>query len=137
MKRIVSIPLLMLILFSGINFKIALHYCGGNISAMKVSLTGELATCGMERQADKSFQYTYSRHCCDDVTSSCSISSKYFPSYNFVKDPGQQVINILAIPADLSINQELIADAPGNTDRPPGSYCPYNVDLRMICVFRI
>ena len=50
MKRIVSIPLLFIILFSGINVKFASHYCGGNFSGTKVSLTGELATCGMEQE---------------------------------------------------------------------------------------
>ena len=138
MKSIISIPLIVLILFTGISVKFATHYCGGYVAATKVSLTGELATCGMERQSDNNpLQDTYNNNCCDDLTSAYSICNNYFASsYNF-DDPGRQVINMIAVPSGYISNQETIINTSFNDIRPPGTNLPNSVDRPVLCIFRI
>ena len=138
MKRIISIPLMIMILFSGISVKFASHYCGGRVAATKVSLTGELASCGMEHQSGtKPSPDFFSSHCCDDVTSSYSISTNYFPSLYVVNDPGQQVTHIINVPCDFLISKDISNFTSYSNKRPPGNYCPNSVVRQVICIFRI
>jgi len=138
MKTIISIILIILLLFSGISVKFATHYCGGYVAGTKVSLTGELATCGMERQSvDKSLETTCSKSCCEDVTSSYSICNKYVTtSYSFNVQK-QQVINMVFV-SPCSINgQEALTHPSNNNTRPPGIYHPNSVSRPVLCIFQI
>ena len=138
MKSIISIPLIVLILFTGISVKFTTHFCGGYVAATKVSLTGELATCGMERPSDNnSLQDTYNNNCCDDITSAYSICNNFFASsYNF-DDSGRQVINMIEVPVGYLSNQETISNTSNNDIRPPGTNHPNSVDRPVLCIFRI
>lgn len=138
MKAILSIPLIILILFSGISVKFATHFCGGYVAATKISLTGELATCGMERPSDSnSLQNTYKNKCCEDVTSAYAIGNNYIPSYCFLKELGQHVINLIAVPAGYLSNQEIVINTSYENIRPPGNHHPNSVDQLVLCIFRI
>jgi hypothetical protein len=138
MKTIISIPIIILILFSGINVKFATHYCGGSVAATKISLTGELATCGMEHSSVRnSLNVVYSTKCCDDVLSDYSICNNYFPASYSINDPYQQVISVLIIPADFQNNQELTDNTTITNRRPPGPNSPNSVSLTSLCIFRI
>ncbi len=138
MKTLLCIPLIILILFSGISVKFATHFCGGSVAATKVSLTGELATCGMESPVHKnSVQVTFNNHCCDDKISAYSICNNYIPSYYYVKEPGQQVIYLINVPADCLSNQITIINTSIKNIRPPGSNYPNSVTLPALCIFRI
>lgn len=138
MKTLISIPLIILILFTGISVKFASHYCGGYVAATKVSLTGELATCGMESKSDNNTQQkTFDKHCCDDITSAYSICNNYISSSYFVNDPGQQVTYVIDVPADYMSNQEIIINISNNNIKPPGTNYPNSVTLPALCIFRI
>lgn len=138
MKTFLSIPLIILVLFTGIKVNFAVHYCGGYVAATKVSLTGELATCGMESKSDNNTQQeSFNKHCCDDITSAYSICNNYFASsYNF-DDPGQQVINMITVPSGYLSNKETIINTSNNDIRPPGTNHPNSVDRPVLCIFRI
>jgi hypothetical protein len=138
MKRLISIPLIILVLFSGISVKFATHYCEGNIAAAKISLTGELATCGMERNSyNTSLQDIYRNNCCEDFISAYSICNNYLSSaYNF-NNHDQQVVNLIIVPAGFLSNQETIINHTNEDIRPPGIYQPNSVDRPVICIFRI
>lgn len=138
MKTIISIPLILLILFSGINVKFATHYCGGYVAATKVSLTGELATCGMEQPSDKNAtQDSFRNKCCDDVTSAYTICNNYLSSSHFVNDPVQQVTHVIYVPPDLLKNQESTINASSNCVRPPGTFSANSVVRPVLCIFQI
>ena len=138
MKTILSIPLIILILFSGITFNFATHYCGGNVAATMVSLTGEPATCGMEKgPADNSLTVKFKNHCCDNVTSAYSICNDYFPSVFNVEDPIQNLISIIVIPFDYLSSTKFLNNSPNTNIRPPGCYTPNSVTLPDLCIFRI
>ncbi len=138
MRTLISIPLILLIIFSGISVKFATHYCSGYVAATKVSLTGELATCGMERLViNNSFQKTYNKHCCENVVSAYSIYNKYIPSSYNVKDPLQQVICMIDIPVDYMCNQVTIHNTSCQNVRPPGTNYPNSVVRPALCIFQI
>ena len=56
MKKFISISLTFLLLAALFHFSIATHYCGGTIAATKISLSGKLASCGMENDVENSPQ---------------------------------------------------------------------------------
>ena len=138
MKTFLSIPLAILVLFSGTNVYYAAHYCGGSLIETKISLSGKLATCGMESTSDtKPAELLFKNHCCDDVTACYAICNKYLSSSFDIKEPGQKVISLTFIPVDFIINQEFI-----NTDyyteiKPPGANYPNSVARPYLCIFRI
>jgi hypothetical protein len=137
MRKIISIPLIILILFSGITINFATHYCSGSVAATKVSLNGELATCGMESATDNHSEGDlYSNHCCDDISSSYSLSCNYIPSFYFINDLFLEVHFMTEIPADNTINDILIISS-AETTRPPGTNSPGSVDRQVLCVFQI
>jgi hypothetical protein len=138
MKTILSIPLIILILFSGISVHFDTHFCGGNVAATKVSFNGELATCGMEQPSDKIIlEDIFTNNCCDDLTSAFTINNNYISSSFNIKDPALQVICIITVPIIVSTGQELLVNSLNNEIRPPGTFFPHSVSLPALCTFRI
>jgi len=138
MKKIISIPLIILLLSTGVSVKVATHYCGGHVAATKVSLTGELATCGMESTENgNSSQETLKKHCCDDVISAYSFDNNYVPSFFSVEKPFQHIISLFILPVDLTIGQYKNLNAALNNIKPPGNYFYNSTDLPVLCIFRI
>ena len=138
MKILISIPLIILLFFSGVSVKFATHYCHGNVAATQISFSGELATCGMEELKDIcSSQETFGMHCCEDVRSSYSISNIYIPSTFTIEAPIVQDIKNFAIPADYH-NAQFASDFNHTRIiRPPGTFQIDCLDPQVLCVFRI
>lgn len=121
-----------------LHFSVATHYCGGIEAASKVSLTGKLAECGMEKSIDVPLSGTnFSRHCCDNYIYFCGIDSNYAPSFSFVPDSYQDNYQILAIPVKLSVNSGIDLIPLYTDTSPSGAFGSTSVDLSDICVFRI
>jgi hypothetical protein len=138
MKSIISIPLLLMLLLTGTSVKFSTHYCGGNFSSLKVSLTGEMASCGMEKQPVKnSTQDLFSRHCCDNINSSYTIATNYSPSWWIVNYSKQVVIQTVYVPSDLQLSNEFPISKQADKRRPPGIFSPNYVDQPVLCIFQI
>lgn len=138
MRLLLSIPLILLLLFSGVKVKFAAHYCGGHVVATKVTLNGELATCGMEMPTDvKTTENSITNHCCDDVTSEYSINNNYFPSTFSVEKSFPQVINLFIADLDCYDDQESIISTTTKNNRPPGTKNLDSFDQPVLCIFRI
>jgi len=139
MKRIVSIPLMILILFSGISVNIASHYCGGNFASAKVSLNGELASCGMEHQSAKSSTGDQiSKHCCEDVIHSFTFRTNYISSSCLrLADAGTPPVNSFIVHDMPLFRREMFGSVISESIRPPGRYTPVCVEHQVICVFKI
>jgi len=139
MKKVISMSLVFLMIAAMLHFSVAIHYCGGKIAASKVSLTGKLANCGMEA-SEKELPLpgiNFSKHCCDDVITTCGTDNNYVPSFSFVPESYNYNFQVLAVPSGLSDNSyaDLI---PFYTNiSPPGVLRSTNVDLADICAFRI
>jgi hypothetical protein len=138
MRTVGAIPLIILLLFTGIKVSVATHYCCGQVAATRVSLTGEPASCGMADDKNTGpLQDVLANHCCDNVISSFSFSNNYFPSlYSFDKFE-VKAIDLFILPFDMVPKQELLIPDSGRETRPPGSLFPNDVLLSSICVFRI
>jgi hypothetical protein len=69
MKKVLSISLVLLMLTAMLHLSVATHYCGGKIAASKISLSGELASCGMEGEGKEIPlpETNLFAHCCDDI----------------------------------------------------------------------
>ena len=135
MRKLISIPVIILILFSGITVNLAFHYCGGMLAGKNISLSGKPASCGMEGESDH--QAGLKSLCCENLFSSYTFNNTYIPSSNF-KDvstdhefPVQEIFTALIRDITVaSFSQEVLA-------RPPGVYSPSDVELISICIFRI
>jgi hypothetical protein len=139
MKKVISISLTILMLIALLHFSVATHYCMGKIAATKISLSGELATCGME--SDENIQPQtgthFTSHCCDNVLVYCGINVNYFPSFSIVPESCNSNFQVFNIPASFKICSISTFKSINTGVRPPGISASSNVDLRAICVFRI
>jgi hypothetical protein len=139
MKKVVSISLAFLMLAAVLHLSVATHYCGGKIAASKISISGKLATCGMESDIIENplLGTNLRSHCCDNVLIFYGISSNYFPSFSFIPESLQHTFPFLLTSLGLPA-QSLAVLIPFYKDvSPPDALMSTNVDLSDICVFRI
>jgi hypothetical protein len=138
MKTILSIPLVLLILFTGIKVNFATHWCGGHVAATKVSLNCELASCGMEKSPDiKSLNVIFTEECCKNTSSVYSICNNYVPSFYSGDDLNQQVITVHYADIDYKYSHEKIILPYLSDGRPPGTNESEKVSQPSLCIFRI
>jgi len=138
MKKLLSISLTFLILLSGMHFTIATHYCGGKIAEIKLSFSGELATCGMETDKDYLLPgVNVETDCCQNRGSILLVDHNFSPSFTIFKIAPQNLLHVFEIPECIQIhsltNSNIIC-----TNTSPPSCSPVNaVSLPKICVFQI
>jgi hypothetical protein len=140
MKKFLSISFSFLILLSVMHITIATHYCGSEIATSeKISVSGELATCGMESMDDNStLPGDYFRtHCCDDKVSVLAVDNNYAPSSFEFKAFPQHILQVFIIPADFQFQSLVVSNLLNTNVHPPGNYLVSDVSLPDICVFRI
>lgn len=122
-----------------LNLTVATHYCGGNVAAIKVSISVKPATCGMEDQ-EKDYPLTstfLTTHCCDDVLTSYTIDDNYTPSFSVFPELLQNNLQIFSLPDGLTVLSTDILKSFYTNVRPPGAFMSTDVDLSCICVFLI
>jgi hypothetical protein len=139
-KKFYSISLAFLILLAGMHLTFAVHYCGGIIAASKISVSGKLASCGMEGIENTcplpGDRLNLKTHCCDDEISIYQINNTYTPSFSNITHITQNVLQIFSLP----VNDTFQSFFPKNTlltsVSPPGKFFTSAVSLIDICVFR-
>ncbi len=122
-----------------LRFSVAIHYCQGKEFASKLSLTGQLASCGMEDN-EMTLPQTgtnFAKHCCDDVVSYIGVNNNYVPSFSFIPEFFQYSFQSLALPSGFSVDCSSYKIHSYTNESPPGALMSANVDLTDICVFRI
>jgi hypothetical protein len=139
MKRLIAIPLILLLTFSGISFTVAKHYCGGHLAATKLSFSGELASCGMEGEglSHHSSGIILKTHCCDDIVTCIGILNDYVPSFSFIPEFFQHNIQDFIIPDTIPVFISAALPSIYTNVIPPGELMSTRVNLCDICVFRI
>jgi hypothetical protein len=139
MKRLVAIPLLLMMLFSGVTVQIASHYCKGSYSGSKVSLDGKLASCGMEDMSvTHSSEDIISSHCCSDVISSVAFSTNYISSAcTDLPDPRQEINHFSLLSNELIASREICFPLASDSVRPPGLLNCTSIEQQVLCIFRI
>ena len=139
MKKGISLLLIILMLAAMFHFTVATHYCGGKVAASTVSLSGKLATCGMEC-SEKGLPLSgtnVTKHCCNDIVTFCGIDSNYTPSFSFVPESYQYNFQVFSIPTGSPIYSIAVLKSLYTNVSPPGTLMSTNVDLSDICIFRI
>lgn len=139
MKKLFSISLAFIMLLSGLQLTISMHYCGGELAQSKVSLTGHVASCGMETATDDCTQTTTIEEssCCKNKVSVYEVDQNYAPSFTEFKVFAQTVLQVFVIPENINFHSLTSARILYTDVSPPG-FLPANaVSLPKICVFRI
>lgn len=124
-----------------LHFSVARHYCGGHLAATKVSLSGSLATCGMEAEYqscrhDQDGDQIES-HCCDDDLTTYFIDNNYTPASKITAGFAQLKIQVPVMPIENPVRLSFIVNRFWSDISPPGLLMTSSVDLPVIGVFRI
>lgn len=140
MKKFLSILFACLILVSVMHITIATHFCGSELaSSEKISVSGVLASCGMEDDGDNcsSPENHYSKHCCSDNMVVLAVDNNYEltnSEFNSVSHPSIQAVYI---PTGYLNNSFSSINLICSNVSPPGNFVVSDVSLPDICVFRI
>ena len=139
MKKVFSILFALIILLSGMHLTVDSHYCGGKLAAVKISTTGEKATCGMEDEADLSLPMgdSFKSICCNDDLTTLTTDSNYSPSHSQGIDFIKKVTAVYAIPLSEAIPEVGISKNSHPILSPRDVFRKTSVSLASICVFRI
>jgi hypothetical protein len=138
MKKVISISLTILVLAAMLHVSVATHYCGGMKATSKISLSGKLATCGMEDDK-RDLPFTgpqFSTHCCDNIIAFVGVNGNYFPSFVSVGITYLHLIHVLDNPVKSNLRDLASLQIINTNESPPGAPAS-SVELSGICVFRI
>lgn len=137
MRKVLTIIIASIFLASGMKVSLGRHYCGGNLVDVKISVTGKLASCGMEQTgSDCPVHPAFGKKCCEDQISTYSLDSNYFPEYFKLSHPFSERDN-LPVQIGHFLSDNLSNADPVNWVLPPGVYPKSALTLSEICVFRI
>jgi hypothetical protein len=139
MRKGISTLFALVIMLSGAHISIATHYCGGKVAATKVSLSGKLASCGMEG-TEKSCPMPgkhLSTHCCDNRIITIGIINNFTSPFPIITENTQNPQHILYLPVRQPFHSNVVFSNLYTSIRPPGKFLFSAVNLDDICVFRI
>lgn len=139
MKKLFSISLALLMLLSGLQLTISTHYCGGELADSRVSLTGHLATCGMEGETDECTQpgNHVESSCCNNQVSVYAVDQNYSHSFTEFKVFSQSVLQVFTLPENGSFYSISATNHTRTDTSPPENKLVNAVSLPKICVFLI
>jgi len=139
MKKLLSISLALLMLLSGMQLTISTHYCGGELADSKVSLTGHLASCGMEGETDECTQPESNMEsgCCHNQVSVYAVDQNYSHSFSEFKVFSQSVLQVFSLPENSSFHSISATNLTRTDVSPPENLLVNAVSLPKICVFLI
>jgi len=140
-KKFLSILTVLLVVTAMLHFSVARHYCGGELVASRISLSGTLATCGMEGDEgncpyEKSGEH-FRSHCCDDVLAFYSIDNNYTPASKAFSGFDQVKFQTPVMAIESAVRIVFLIDRQLTGIGPPGQIMTSAVDLPEIRVFRI
>jgi len=139
MKKLLSISLSWLMLLSGLQLTLSLHYCGGELADSKVSLTGHIASCGMEGETDECPQpgNHLESSCCNNQTSVYAVDQNFTPSFPEFKNFEQPVLQVFILSEIQNFNALTAYNRIYTNVSPPINLLVSDVNLSDIGVFRI
>ncbi|MEI7424140.1 MAG: hypothetical protein WCK18_18705 [Prolixibacteraceae bacterium] len=138
MKRVFSILFASLILLSGLHFTVASHICCGQLAAVKYSITGEKATCGMETDEDWTpANGVIHSDCCKNRVNACSSDGNYFQSLTPVQEIASIDLFTFGVIPDFLLQETIFPRAFSSSSGPPLIKNYTSVDQSLLCVFLI
>jgi len=140
MKKLISILFAVVLLLSGLHISMATHLCGGEVAAVKWSVSHQLASCGMEISEIQNHggQPTLEpESCCENEIINFAVDSNYSGFSLEVNEPVVQLLQVFYIPEIVGLSDELTTNNLHTNVQPPGKFQASAVDLPQICVFLI
>jgi hypothetical protein len=139
MKKLLSISLALLMLLSGMQLTISMHYCGGELADSRVSVVGHLASCGMEGIVDNctASESSLDESCCKNQFSVYEIDHNYSPTYTEFNTFAQNILQVYLIPASITFHSYTAINLTSTDASPPENALLHAVSLPKICVFLI
>lgn len=136
MRSIVSLFIASIILFSGFNFGVSSHFCGGKYVASAWGISAKNATCGMKDDdlIKKNNTTILRKKCCENKYIELSTDNYTNHSSDFCL--GNDLDLIPQIPFDYSASNIILVTTVNNINYkapPPLS----SVDIHSICILRI
>ena len=128
-----------MIILSGLHISLATHFCGGELAAVKWSLSDENASCGMEMsdQTCPSDHTISPESCCNDKITNYVVDSNYSLSSLELNKPELRLLQVFYI-AQNAVRSTLSSTLSYNPIvQPQGNYLPNAVSRPDICVFII
>jgi hypothetical protein len=137
MRKFLSILFSLVLLVPAIKISLDRHYCGGELSGVKISISGKPATCGMEDSNHPiSGSQVFNAKCCEDQITIFNLDYRYYPetpccnNHKITKDIPHEAFD--HIPSFRNYvtqtNLKFI---------PPGRYFALGPEQAEICLFRI
>lgn len=137
MKKLLTIIIAAILFASGMQVSLDRHYCGGNLIDVRISVTGKLASCGMEQPESTCPDHPIiDNKCCEDQISFYSLNSNFFPEYFKLSHPFSER-DILPIHIGNLITGNSLNTDSVNWELPPGDNLKSSLTQSEICVFRI
>lgn len=116
---------------------ISTHFCGGNIAAVKMSFSGEHATCGMPDAMEIPGEEVLNPFCCHNDLAVYSTDENYTPaSFHFNLSPELTTV-FLNVPAGILVSEVYESSSYYYAGSPPGDLEAGVVPLSGLCTFRI
>ena len=137
MKKLFSIVFAVMILLSGMHLSLATHFCGGEVSAVKLSFTHQNASCGMCSGDANGEESVTAESCCRNELSFYAVDSNYSPSTLQINHTANQLLQVFDIPKAIGIQFNHTSSTLNANVQPPGKFIASAVSLPDICVFRI
>jgi len=139
MKKLFSILFAAVIVLSGMHLSLAMHECGGELAAVKWSLSEQKASCGMvmPKQTNSNKQSISEESCCKDEISDFVVDHNYNPSTLQVNEPTFHLLQVFLIPENTGSLAIATSFSRNTNVQPPGNYIASAVSLPDICVFLI
>lgn len=140
MKKILSILFASLILVSGMHLSLAVHYCGGDLVASKISLSEQKAECGMESGKSECpihGKNEVNSNCCKNEVTVYSVDGTYRTSSFEFKQFTSNLLQVFYVPSSIGLSNNLYNLAYIANVSPPINLMVRQVNLPDICVFRI
>ncbi len=140
MKKILSILFAIVLLLSGLHISMSTHLCGGEVAAVKWSVSHQLANCGMETadvndQTDKTSVEAES--CCKNEIANFTVDSNYSGYSLQLNAPTMQLLQVFYIPEVVGLSGDMASANMHTNAQPPGVFPVSAVTQPRICVFLI
>jgi len=140
-KKAVSISMVLLMLIAILHLAVATHFCCNTFAGATISVSGKLASCGMENDREsRNLPFSGTRIsplCCSDHITYVKIDSDFIPTLYSEDENFQIRLNFFDLPLINSFDSFNILSAKSANENPPGPLLSSGVDLSDICVYRI
>ncbi len=139
MKKLFSILFAAVIVLSGMHLSFATHICGGELAAVKWSLSEQKASCGMEmpKPSNSKEKSISEESCCKDHIADFAVDTNYNPSTLELSKPDLHLLQVFNVPENIGSLLVSTTSSTNTNVQPPGNYIASAVSLPDICVFLI